>query len=253
MTASRHRARGFTLIELLLATGMVAMLTLSLYAGLSTAFKARMIVQNQTDTLRQAKVALDLLEQDFRSVLPPTGTFAGPFIGTAGGASGAAAANVDLYCLGADFLIAVDGNLHDGMRHVQLSLAADGTANVLTRTITRNPFDATATPETETLAKNVTSFNARYFDGQNWNDAWDSTALTNAALPLAVELSISVKQPTTDGSEKLYTLTRIVTLPCGQTADQAAAVAAASSSATSTGDTATGTDTGTGTTGGTTP
>ncbi|MGC4034218.1 MAG: type II secretion system protein GspJ [Tepidisphaeraceae bacterium] len=183
--------------------------------------------------------------------MPPTGTFAGPFVGTAGGAAGSASAFVDVYCLGSDFLTTADGNIYDGIRHVQLSLTADGSGNTLTRTITRNPFDASATPVTETLAKNVVSFDAKYFDGQNWNDAWDSTSLTNAALPLAVELTISVKKPTNDNADKLYTLTRIVTLPCGQTADQTAAVAAAASTATSTGDTGTGTDaTGTG---GTTP
>ena len=39
--ARLHRAAAFTLLELILAMTMVAMLSLSLYAAMSTAFKAK--------------------------------------------------------------------------------------------------------------------------------------------------------------------------------------------------------------------
>ena len=62
------RRRGFTLLELIIATAMVAMLTLALYTGVVTAFRAQAVAGRQGDATRQAKVALDLIEAAARRV-----------------------------------------------------------------------------------------------------------------------------------------------------------------------------------------
>ena len=46
-------------------------------------------------------------------------------------------------------------------------------------------------PEEQVLCRNVISLNLRYFDGDGWVDAWDSTADANS-LPLAVEIDIEI-------------------------------------------------------------
>jgi prepilin-type N-terminal cleavage/methylation domain-containing protein len=220
-----RRPAGFTLLELLLAMAMVSMLMLSLYAGMYTAFRAQRGVTNQTEALRQAKAALDLVEQDLRSILPPGGTFAGPFIGYSGGEL---AATIDCYTLGSDFgqLAAATSN---GMRHVQILLVQDAQTPILAREVVRDILGGdNASPEEEILARNITGFGVSYFDGTTWTDSWDSTQQNNA-LPLAAELTVEVKAPTTSDPEHKYKLTRIVAFSCGQTPDQAAAIAAAAS------------------------
>lgn len=233
--------RAFTLIELLLAIGMVAMLMLSLYVGMSTAFRARRSVSAQTDVMRQAKAALDLIEQDLRSVLPPGGTLAGPFLGTLAGT----VATIDCYSLGADYAT-LGQPASDGMRHVLLMTYEEGAGHTLVRYVTRDLLGtAGGSPEEEILARDVSTFTVRFYDGTTWTDTWDSTILSNA-LPLAAEVNIGIKRPSVDDPERVYTLSRLITLPCGLTPDQAAAVQAAASANT----TGTPTDsTGTGATG----
>jgi len=109
----RHARRGFTLLELILTAGIVAILMLSLYTALHTAYKARAALNTASARVRTARIALDLIEQNLKSVMPPnasttaTAVLAGPFQGTQN--------EIDLYCLAHDF-----GNdndpLSDGMR-----------------------------------------------------------------------------------------------------------------------------------------
>lgn len=222
-----RRSSGFTLLELLLAMAMVSMLMLSLYAGMYTAFRAQRGVTNQTEALRQAKAALDLVEQDLKSILPPGGTFAGPFIGYSGGEM---AATIDCYTLGSDFG-RIASATSDGMRHVQILMVQD-TVPVLSRQVIRDVLAGdSSSPEEEILARNITGFSVSYFDGTQWTDSWDSTQQNNA-LPLAAELTVEVKAPTANDPEHRYKLTRMVAFSCGQTSDQAAATAAAAAAAT---------------------
>ena len=55
MTTRRPTARrGFTLLEIILAMAIAATISLVLYTPLSTAFKARASVLNQTSMMREA-------------------------------------------------------------------------------------------------------------------------------------------------------------------------------------------------------
>ena len=240
MTA--RRSSGFTLIELLLAMAMVAMLMMSLYVGMYTAFKAQKNVTAQTETMRQAKTALDLIEQDLRSILPPSGTFAGPFIASGSGGTDLAA-TIDCYTLGSDFG-RMDATLTEGMRHVQILLVPDATLPVLAREVIRDIMNGDqSTPEEEILARNISGFGVQYYDGASWTDTWDSTTQNNA-LPLAAEITVEIKAPTALDPQHVYRMIRMVSFPCGQTPDQAAAIAAAAAAADPNA-TSTGTSTGT--------
>ena len=253
------RRRGFTLLELIIATAMVAMLTLALYTGFVTAFRAQTLASRQGDATRQAKIALDLVEQDLRSILPPKdGGLAGPFIGQAVGIGGDAGI-IDCYPLGADYG-KTDVPTGNGFRHVKYALLADTaapagkTANMLVRGVVRAVANtAEADPESEIIARNVKDLTARYFDGSAWVDTWDSTQQSNG-LPLAVELTVSIGDPTTADPLHAYRLTRVVRLSCGLTPEQAESVAAAAAADAASASTATdSTDTGGGGGGGGNP
>lgn len=200
---SHHR--GFTLLELILASGIVALLMLSLYTALHAAFQARMVMNTQTAKVRAARVALDLIEQDLKSIMPPstTAVLAGPFISSAN--------EIDCYTLGRDY--GQDNNPQaDGMRYVSVMMDSSAGAPALVRKVTRSLITSGASqPTTEVIASDVTAFAVSYYDGSTWADTYDSTA-ANDALPIAVRVTVTVQALPTD---QPYSMSRLIPLSCG--------------------------------------
>ncbi len=211
------RHNGFTLLELLLSMAIAAMMALALYSAMYSGFKARTSAQVQMRDIRAAAVALDLIEQDLQSILPPTGTLAGPMVGYAMGTPGREADSIDFYCIGRD-RGAVDP-FSEGFRRVQLVLRTDGVQPVLVRRVTRNLLaPVAAQPTDEVLATDLIGFSVRFFDGSLWHDEWDST-LQSDALPVAIEVTIR-KTADRDVNAQAYSVTRLVRLPCAIPLDE---------------------------------
>ncbi|MBC8108092.1 MAG: prepilin-type N-terminal cleavage/methylation domain-containing protein [Anaerolineae bacterium] len=210
-----RRASGFTLLELILATAAAAVIAFSLYSAMSTGFRARTIAQLQSADLRTATIALDLIEQDLQSVLPPTGTLAGSFIGFAAGSPGAEADTLELHTIGRDANTELP--LSEGFRRVLLTARNDGLSTILVRQVTRNLLtDAPPQPEEEILAANVVGFSIRYYDSDTatWAEEWDSTQLENA-MPTAVSVTVRVRRADANAADPVYALTRLIPLACG--------------------------------------
>ena len=215
---------GFTLLELVLSMSIAAMMALALYSAMYAGFKARTSAQMQMRDIRSATVALDLIEQDLQSILPPGGTLAGPMVGYAMGSPGREANSLDFYCLGRDR--GANDVFSNGFRRVQFVLRTDGTSPVLVRKVTRNLLaPVVAEPVEEILATDVVAFSVRFFDGTTWQDEWDST-LQSDALPTAIEVTIR-KAPDRHTAATAYSVTRLVRLPCAVPLDVAADEAAA--------------------------
>lgn len=215
MTRRRTRS-GFTLLELVTATSMVAMLTLALYGAMSTAFRARRTMASQTTAVRQAAIAMDLVAQDLQNVLPPTGTLAGPFVGTAMGNPGAEADSLVIYTLCRDTDPKSDDPFSEGMRQVEIALSGDTQSTTLVRRVVRNVLSQSAVaPQEEVIATDVRALAIRYFDGTTWQEQWDSTQLNNV-LPVAVEMSIELNQPAGRDENSYYRITRLIPMSCGQ-------------------------------------
>ena len=232
MTMRRRSA--FTLLELILALGMVAMLALTLYLGLTVTVRARERALSSVAPVRTALVAADLIRQDLESVLPCKQLLAGPFIGT----SQSGADVVDFFCLGSDVSwhatpdalkqqgsgiapASVDVPWSEGPRHVVLYLNTDTQPPSLVRSVTRNLLAPTVPPpDEEILCRNVRSFTVRYFDGTDWQDSWDSTTVGDI-LPQAVELTFeAVIDDAKPGQQPVvYKVTRAFPLACAVPAD----------------------------------
>jgi prepilin-type N-terminal cleavage/methylation domain-containing protein len=220
------RRSGFTLLELILALGMVAMLSLALYMGLTVTVRARERAISSVAPVRTALLAADLIRQDLESVLPCKQLLAGPFIGT----SQSGADVVDFFCLGSDVawhaapvpqqglapVQAVDVPWSEGPRHVVLYLNTDTQPPSLVRSVTRNLLAPTQPPpDEEILVRNVRTFTVRYFDGFDWQDSWDSTTLGDI-LPQAVMMTFeAVIDDAKPGQPPVvYKVTRIFPLAC---------------------------------------
>ncbi|HEV7299347.1 MAG TPA: type II secretion system protein GspJ [Tepidisphaeraceae bacterium] len=208
----RHRS-AFTLLELILSLGMVAMISLTLYGSMRTAFRARTTAENQTAAARPAQILLDLLQSDFESILPPGGTLAGAFIATPATTGFGSADRVNFFTIGRDLYGQVPAPFAEGVRQVELALDTTGPQPLLVRRVSRNLLSQNEAPiEQEVLSPRVRALSLRYYDGTEWTDTWDSAALANA-LPQAVQIGIEIDQPTRDGSGP-YRMSRIVPIVC---------------------------------------
>jgi general secretion pathway protein J len=220
-----RRGQAFTLLEILLALAMVATLGLALYASMTIGFRARRTAHAQVAQMREASIVLAVAQEDLQSALRPAGVLAGAFVGrtqeVVDGTLGDAGL-LDFYTLGRDAKPAdpnePESPFADGVRHVQILLRNDDPRGLLVRRVTRNLLAQTATePDEEILARNVRAFTLRYFDGEAWQDEWDSSALSNT-LPVAVEMTIELAPPgpSREGVEpKPYRVTQVIPLSVG--------------------------------------
>jgi type II secretion system protein J len=209
--------RGFTLLELLLASAISAMMALVIYSAMVTGFKARRSAGAQMSDIRSMAIVMDIIAEDFESILPPTGTLAGPMVGYAMGSPGFETDSVNFYCLGRDR--AGVSALSEGFRRIELVLKTDGQTPTLVRRVTRNLLaPAVPEPQDEVLSTEITGFSVRFFDGTSWYDEWDST-LQEDSLPIAVE--VTLRKPAARESDRTapYSITRILPLPCAAPAE----------------------------------
>src|SRR5882724_11865119 len=68
---SRKQSRGFTLIELIVAMGMVAILSVSLYASLRIAFHAKDSAEKAIEPPRTAELAMEFIRNDIENAMTP--------------------------------------------------------------------------------------------------------------------------------------------------------------------------------------
>jgi type II secretion system protein J len=220
MTARRCRP-AFTLLEITLAMAMMAMLGLSLYMSLTIAMRAKESAAANVGPVRAATIAGDLIRQDLESVLPPTGTLAGQFVGVSQPAGSGRADQLEFYAVGYDGT-PDNGPFAEGVRRIDLLVRTDLNPPVLVRQITRNlPVLAQqeTQPEEEVLCRGVRSFTLRYFDGTTWQDEWDSTTVGDV-LPLAIEMTLDLDYPNPRPGQATapYRITRVFPLACAKPA-----------------------------------
>jgi prepilin-type N-terminal cleavage/methylation domain-containing protein len=221
---------GFTLLELILAMTMVVVLAASLYSAMNIAYRAKRTAEHAISPIRAASIAIDLVSRDFENIVIPnilsnqtnltdfeTLYLSGPFIGVNSSGGAGEADEVEFHTL------CSDGNdlpLAEGIHRVGLLInSADYESPSLVRRITRNLLSGTEQqPIEEVICRNVRSLSFRYFDGTDWYEDWDSTAL-EGALPLAVEITLVLNMENVQqGNQEAntYSVKRVVTIPVAQ-------------------------------------
>ena len=216
------RQYGFTLLEMLVALAIMSVLASGLYMSLHVGFRSRKSAERAIGPVRTATLALTMLRRDLTSVLPPTGILAGAFVGEDGVSEifTEEADRVEFYSTVEDA-----GYGATGIRKIEFGLATteDLSENILVRRVTENLL-APVVPEPveEVLCRNVKSLNMRYFDGEEWQDSWDS-ALVGHTLPLAVEITLTLPDPDALANDETEdrAFTRVFLLPCSGTAGSA--------------------------------
>ncbi|MDY7010190.1 MAG: type II secretion system protein GspJ [Planctomycetota bacterium] len=216
---SRREKRAFTLLEMLVATAMTAVLAGSLYATLHVAFRARRSASESIEPVRKTQLALELLRADIQSAVVPKGVMAGSFLGeNRTDDSGRDCDSLLLHCTGAG---PSQPQQSGDIRMIELSCEPVdvGAGQILVRRITPNPLatDIDETPQ-EVLCRGVHAFNLRYFDGEQWQDSWDSATRDNL-LPLAVEVTLQLQsEQEAKQDDGGYCASGVFLIPCSSPA-----------------------------------
>lgn len=221
-----RRARtqlGFTLIELLIAMTVVSVVALTLAAALHIAFSARDASERAVDAGRSSDLVMDYLGDDLQCAMPPLGLFAGTFEGTnAQDSRGNEADDLVFYSTASSPAHPTGAN--GEIKQIELTMyqPPGSTDHVLVRRTLNNLLNPNQEiPDEEILCRHVHDFTLQYFDGNEWQEVWDSTQNDNM-LPLAVQVSLTLESPekNRDGTPVLQRYTRIFQCPCyGETTD----------------------------------
>jgi prepilin-type N-terminal cleavage/methylation domain-containing protein len=147
-----------------------------------------------------------------------SGSLAGPFVGGSGNALNISGAADDLvFFTTADSPQHVDANSEIKQVEYTLQQINNTDQYALVRMTTRNLLDPDpiddVPPDVEYLCRGVAAFSCQYYDGQDWNDSWDSTENDND-LPVAVQVTLALDRPTQNDPNRVVIFTRVFTLPC---------------------------------------
>ena len=234
--------RAFTLLELLLAISISAILVVSIFSALHAAFKARDSAVSSLAPTAQVESAFEILRSDLEAALPPTGTLAKTFTGTdQSDDRGYDGDYIGFYGTG----VAPQhdsGNGEVKLIEYTVAIPVGFKEHCLVRHVTPNLLSQVQVdPDEEVLLRGIAGFNARYYDGTQWQDNWDSTQYNNV-LPSAVEVTIRVPRKDTHGNvianAPPLQFIRVFQLPC--MSDPNDTSTASSTSASGTGSTGTG-------------
>lgn len=192
---NRKRA-GFTLLELLLAAAIFSVLFLALYGVFSGAQRLRETTYAAVETGLPKAFIATLLKRDLTSIMPPVGTLAGQFIGEKDEEGSLRVDTLEFFAASA---IVSDAQPWGDIQKVEYYLAEAETGmsdgGDFVRAITRNLLPSTEEdPVEERLLHGVQALEFGYYDGEEWQESWDSTTQENE-MPEALRMRIEFAAP----------------------------------------------------------
>jgi len=176
------KSGGFTLVEILIATSIMAMLLVAIHAAFFGALGLREKTIDSLEASLPVEQALQTMQRDLANIVISTNALPGQV-------------GPDFYTSGGE----LDGMVPWGnVEKIDYLLTAPTNGRVgpgqdLVRAITRNllPVNPPPTPdEKHALLSGVQSLTFLYYDGTQWDAAWDTTQQTN--LPLAIKVQIQM-------------------------------------------------------------
>jgi len=215
-THFRRNRGGFTLLELLTATAMFAVIVVALYTVFYGALRMRERAHDTFEERLPQDALIALLHRDLSCAPVPTGILAGAFLGEKIEEGGQRLDRLELYTASA----VVDENDPWGdLQKVSLFTETpedpdEFEGRDLLRETTRNLLASTEEePEEQRLIHGLESLEFQYYDGEEWQDSWDSTTQGNA-LPLAVRIQIQFRSDE-EGSRSQLPIDVIVPMAAG--------------------------------------
>ncbi len=209
--SSASGTSGFTLLEVMIASMIFALLAASMYSVFYGALKLREKTYEAVEAGLPKDYIVSLIKRDMTSIMAPVGLLAGAMIGeieeedsfrrdtlefyTASGVVNdydpwGDIQKVEYYLTDIETSSGTDGGSDlDNLRDRTTSYGAT-TGSDLVRVVTRNLLASTVEePEEVRLFSDVESLEFSYYDGEYWQDSWDSTVEDNEC-PEAVLMRI---------------------------------------------------------------
>lgn len=190
------RPRAFTLLELILAVAVASIVLAAINAAFFSAVRLRETTVNAVDEMVPVEQAVTVLRRDLQGARPPGGILAGDFkVGNVTAVGISQTVSLEVYT--------TTGALHENdpwgdVQRVTYELKdpvdrANSSGKDLIRSVTRNLL-GTTTPDVEDqwLMSNVQSLEFTCYDGNLWQNTWDTTDTSsmNTNLPVAVRVRI---------------------------------------------------------------
>jgi len=198
----RAPRRGFTLIEMILAIGIAAIVLIAVGSVLFTALRLRDDTSDMVDAASPVDSAVLYIKRALECAVTPTN-------GTSKVLSGGFRVGTGLSSTGVSDPVAIEmftatGSLSDrepwgDIQRVTYELKTPSNPSAvgrgLYRSVTRNLLPQSTPDVTEQLMLNgVASLKFSCYDGQQWDDTWDTTDSTSlyTNLPAAVRMDIQM-------------------------------------------------------------
>jgi len=206
-TLPARNPRGMTLLELLVATAIFATLISALYLTLFGGMKLRETANADSEAqLARARV-VRVLQSDLQNLVVPSGLLSGPLLRQTASHRDARADTLEFYATNA---AVTDEAPWGDIQKISYSLedpldpakAGAGKGRDFTRQVRRDLLSTVVeeedVPPAECrLLSGVKSLTIQYYDGSDWTDSWDSTAVENEN-PAGVLLRLEL-EPDADG------------------------------------------------------
>jgi type II secretion system protein J len=205
MSHVTYHSSAFTLIELILAVGVAAIVLIAINAVFFGALHLREATTNAVNEATPIDQALLTMRHDLQCAVPPipNGILTGDF--KAGDVSSPGVPdNVNLEIFTATGALSSDtaapwGDIQRVTYGLKTPVPPTGNGKDLVRTVTRNLLSET-TPEVDEqwMMSGVETLQVQCFDGAQWYDQWDTTAIgsVNTNLPTAVRVTIQLAAKT---------------------------------------------------------
>lgn len=189
---SAVRSRGFTLIEILVATAIFSVLVGALYSLFYGALRARESTYESIEKGLPTAYALTTVRRDLANMTAPTGLLAGAVIGEMDEQGALRLDTIEFFTTSGVIRASEPwGDIQKVSYYLSEPEETDASGNYFVRAVTRNLLASTTEdPPEERLLTGVESLTFTYYDGESWQDSWDSTTQENAA-PEAVKMQLA--------------------------------------------------------------
>lgn len=192
---------GFTLLEVLAATSIMLVLVGSLYS----VFRGALRLREQTFTNIEAGLPrsyiMGIIKKDIAHIPASNGLLAGALIGETEESGESRLDKVEFVTATGEITDDVPwGDLQKVEYYLIDPETDDKTSGKdFIRALSRNLLSTVVEePEEQKLLKNVASLKITYFDGEYWQDSWDSTTMDGenpAAMKIRIEFSSTETNP----------------------------------------------------------